>query len=84
MMDFWYEQTHTLFLSRLSPKAGRETELNGRIMERGWTLSKKPARAGHRAVSLHRDCVLVSPNAHSRDPNLVVGSMLSAAHVGDY
>ena len=25
-----------------------------------WTLSEKLAGAGHRAVSLHRDCVLVS------------------------
>ena len=29
------------------------------MMEGWWTLSKKSAGAGHRAVSLHRDWVLV-------------------------
>ena len=43
-------------------KAGRElqTELD-RIRNNGGTLSEKSAGAGHRAVSLHRDCVLVLP-----------------------
>ena len=41
-------------------KAGRElqTALDTRITN-GGTLSEKSAEAGHRAVSLHRDCVLV-------------------------
>ena len=51
-----------MFFSRPSPKAGRElqTELDRRrMMDEGETLSEKSAGAGHRAVSLHRDCVLV-------------------------
>ena len=58
----------THFFSRASPKAGRElqTELNTRrIMEGWWTLSG--AGAGHRAVSLHRDCVLVFQNIDGTD-----------------
>ena len=48
-----------LFFSRPSPKAGRElqTVSDTRMMNDGGTLSG--AGAGHRAVSLHRGCVLV-------------------------
>ena len=49
------------FFSRPSLKAGREfqTELDRIINGGRITLSKKSAGACHRAVSLHRDCVLV-------------------------
>ena len=52
---FWFP-----FFSRPSPKAGGELQAAlDRMMNDRWTLSKKSAGAGHRAVSLHRDCVLV-------------------------
>ena len=49
------------FISRPSPKAGRElqTELDRMMRDDVGTHSEKSAGAGHRAVSLHRDCVLV-------------------------
>ena len=48
------------FFSRPSPKAGRELQtVSDTIKNNEWTLSEKSAGAGHRAVSLHRGCVLV-------------------------
>ena len=36
-------------------------------MNNEWTLSEKSAGAGHRAVSLHRGCVLVFIYLHYKD-----------------
>ena len=59
----------SIFFSRPSPKAGRElqTELDRMMEDEAGTLSKKSAGAGHRAVSLHRDCVLVLKTQHHRN-----------------
>ena len=49
-----------VFFSRPSPKASRELQTAlDRIMDKAGTLSEISAGAGHRAMSLRRDCVLV-------------------------
>ena len=48
-----------MFFSRPSPKAGRELHIDRMRDDEAGTHSEKSAVAGHRAVSLHRDCVLV-------------------------
>ena len=56
-----HENVHiSVFFSQPSPKAGRELQtVLDRITDEAGILSEKSAGAGHRAVSLHRHCVLV-------------------------
>ena len=73
----YFGQHYTIFLTAIAEGARElqpmsNTRRRRRMMEGGRTLSKKSARAGHQAVSLHRGCVLVLkwPQTQQICPNL--------------
>ena len=75
-LQLFQNAAHSDFSHGHRRKAGRElTTALDRMNER--TLSEKSAGAGHRAVSLHRDCVLVEVNTVICKLNLCCRSCLS-------